>query len=67
MGLKKYYIDGSNVPLDNVPAVMDFIETYSFSHALDTNRRCSYTAFWEDNINPSAFHELAQCKIHSLP
>lgn len=67
MGLKRYYIDGSDVPLDDIPAVMDFIENRSFCHAMDTNRRCSYIAFWEEHINPSSYPELSQCKIHSLP
>lgn len=66
MGLIKYYIDGSDVPPDDIPSVMDFIETNSFTYAWDPNSRCSYIAFWEENINPSSFPELKHCKIHNL-
>lgn len=67
MGLKKYYIDGSDVPSDEVLSVMEFIENRSYTHAWIPNEKCSYIAFWEESINPSAFQELKHCKIHETP
>ncbi len=67
MGLKKYYIDGSDVPDNEVPSVMYFIEHESFNHALDLERKCSYVAFWEERFNLSNFPELKSCKIRELP
>ncbi len=66
MGLKKYYIDGSNVPPDDIQSVMEFILNQSYSSALDPNKKCSFVAFWEEDINPSDFPILQHCKIHDL-
>ena len=67
MGLKKYYIDGSDVPSDDISSVMDFIQNRSYSHVWVPDKTCSYIAFWEESINPSAFPELKHCKIRELP
>lgn len=66
MGLRKYYIDGSSVPSEEISSVSNFIECNAWNSQIVLDKQCSYIALWEENINPADFPLLKHCKIEEL-
>ena len=56
MGLKKYYIDGSAVPDEEVASVENFIKNSAHNIAADIGKKCSYVAFWEGGRKKSCVY-----------